>query len=125
MLMLERPVKVDLLIDRPHRKRGPWKASPETLPGMDLHFWDWILWIAGKALHGRAQLVRDELDKMTAHLLQPLGVKDSPRTIEEAVDAYLATRDRWTSGADIDIDRRMEQEIKGALSSAGFDVRDQ
>lgn len=33
MLMLEGPVKVDLLIDRPHRKCGPWEASPETLPG--------------------------------------------------------------------------------------------
>ena len=28
----------------------PWRLSAETLAPIDGHFWDWTLWLGGKAL---------------------------------------------------------------------------
>src|SRR5207248_6232213 len=48
MLTLGGPVKVDLIFDEPHEDEPPWEPRPDTLPGIDRHFWDWTLWLASK-----------------------------------------------------------------------------
>lgn len=88
ILMFRGPFAVDLIFDEPHKKEAPWVATPETLPAIDTHFWNWIWWLATKDQRGKADLVRDELDKMEWFLLAPLGVTLSECTIEAAVKAY-------------------------------------
>lgn len=92
-------VKFDLHIDLPPLPYRPWQINRDTLAGLDDHFWDWTLWLAGKTLHGQASLVADELVKMHTYLLGPLGCEQPPRTLSEAVAAYLAARseaeDEW------------------------------
>jgi hypothetical protein len=46
-----------------------------------LSFWDWTLWLGGKALRGELQLVTDELAKMHGFLLAPLGVASAPTSL--------------------------------------------
>ncbi|HEY4562487.1 MAG TPA: hypothetical protein VIJ36_05880, partial [Thermoanaerobaculia bacterium] len=86
--MLRGPVKVDFLfLDRPNPPAPPWRVSPETLPAIDDHFWDWILWLASKL--GRPGLVAEQLRLMHSHLLGPLGLQQPPRTPADALAAYL------------------------------------
>ena len=92
MLMLEGPMKVDLIFDVPQEEGPPWVATAENRPAIDDHFWDWILWLAAKDAAGKAELVQSELERMHRHLLGPLGVERRPASVDEALDAYLAVR---------------------------------
>ena len=120
--LLPGPAKVDILVDRPHTPDGPWQPNAENLKEIDHHFWDWTLWLAGKALRGREQFVAEELRKMSGHLLRPLGVEEVPRYIQTAVRAYLRARLDAESRFGIAVDRLIELEVRGALVDAGFDV---
>ncbi len=120
--LLPGPTKVDILVDRPHTQEGPWQPNAENLKEVDHHFWDWILWLAGKTLRGRKDFVRDELGKMSDHLLRPLGVEGVPRDIRTAVRAYLTARSDAESRFGVAVDRRIETEVRRAMAEAGFDV---
>lgn len=121
-LLLPGPTKVDILVDRPHPQEGPWQPNADNLKDLDHHFWDWILWLGGKTLRGREGFVTDELVKMSQHLLRPLGVEEVPTDIEAAVRGYNGARSDAEARLGVDVERRVEMEVRRALSEAGFDV---
>jgi hypothetical protein len=88
MLMLTGAVKVDLIFDRPHEPAPAWVVTAETLPRIDAHFWDWVLWLGAKRAAGKHELVESELEKLSAHILAVLGVEERPGSLEEAVGRY-------------------------------------
>ena len=123
MLMLRGPHKVDLIFDLPHEPEPPWPVTRETLESIDAHFWDWTLWLAGKTLAGgKNELVRSELEKMSGHLLRPMGSRDHSRSVEEAVAAYrtaLAAQERRLGVA---VSPAVGDEVARGLRRAGFAV---
>lgn len=115
MLTLPGPVKVDLVMTgRPHAFAPPYVPSAGNLEAIDRHFWDWMLWLDSKPLTNR-ELHETELDKLFVHLLRPLGVESPPRSIGEAVDAYLAARDAAESRFGVQVPRRLEAEVAPVL----------
>ncbi len=119
MLILRGPTKVDLIFpDVPHANEPPWKPTAGNLGAIDDHFWDWVLWLRGKAAGGKGDLVATELDKLFDHLLAPLGVKHRPSSISEAVASYRAARDR----AEQRFDRVVRREVEAAVAPALKDL---
>ncbi len=45
MLILAGPVKIDLIFTEPHAVLPAWQVTAATLPSIDDHFWDWMLWL--------------------------------------------------------------------------------
>ena len=118
MLMLTGPVKVDLIFPgEPYESLPPWTVSAETLDGIDQHFWDWILWLASKREKGKDDLIRRELEKMSEHLLRPLGVDAAPGSIEAALQGYRRARDEREREFGREVSRRREREVLPAVSS--------
>lgn len=116
MLMLRGPVKVDLIFsDVPHALEPPWTVSAATLEGIDAHFWDWVLWLSSKDARGKREVVAAELEKLFDHLLAPLGVGSRPSSVEEAVVAYAAARDRVEDALGVAVPRALENEVAPAL----------
>src|SRR5205823_621318 len=112
MMLLPGPVKVDLIFpDERHQQEPPWHLSMETLPWMDAHFWDWILWLRAKTAHGADGLVRAELIRLHEHLLSPLGVRTAPASTNEAVAVYRAGRDEAERRMGCHVDRRLEAAV--------------
>lgn len=112
MLILSGPTKVDLIFEaEAHRDEPPWVVTPETLHGIDDHFWDWTLWLVSKAAAGNQDLLASELLKMQEHLLAPLGVPQSPSSLDEAVDGYLAARNRYLADQGLDFTSPAEVEV--------------
>ena len=119
MLMLTGPVKVDLIFHgEPYQSLPPWTVTPDTLDGIDQHFWDWILWLASKHEKGKDELVRRELEKMSVHLLGPLGAHAVPDSIDAALEGYRNARDERERDFAVQISRRREREVLPAVSSA-------
>jgi hypothetical protein len=119
MLMLEGPVKVDLIFpDEPYESLPPWTVSADTLDGIDQHFWDWILWLASKREKGRDDLVRGELVKMREHLLWPMGVDRVPGSIETAVERYRSARGEREREFGLRVTRRRERAVLSVLPNA-------
>ena len=117
MLMLRGAVKVDLIFPgQPYESLPPWTVSPETLEGIDRHFWDWILWLASKREKGQDEVVRRELAKMSVHLLRPMGVDRVPGSIESALESYRSARDEREREFGVEVSRRLEHEVLHALS---------
>ena len=118
MLMLTGPVKVDLIFPgEPYESLPPWTVSAETLDGIDQHFWDWILWLASKREKGKDDLIRRELEKMSEHLLRPLGVDAAPGSIEAALEGYRRARDEREREFGREVSRRREREVLPAVTS--------
>jgi hypothetical protein len=118
MLMLEGPVKVDLIFpEEPYESLSPWTVSADSLDGIDQHFWDWILWLASKREKGQDELVGCELVKMRDHLLGPLGIDRVPASIEAAVECYRSARDERERAFGIQVTRRREREVLPVLSA--------
>ena len=115
MLMLRGPRKVDLIFRAPHELEPPWIVTAHTLEGIDRHAWDWLLWLASKRLRGEHELVREQLALMHAHLLGPMGLTTVPSSIEDAVEAYRAARDRWEHELGTTVPRRLERAVLPAL----------
>ena len=111
MLMLPGPAKVDLIVHVPHQLEPPWEVTPDTLEGIDRHFWDWILWMASKRQRGQTGLVAEQLELLSEHLLRPLGVADVPGSIEDAIAAYRTARDRQESELGVTVPRTLEREV--------------
>ena len=66
MLILRGPAKVDLIFYQPHPVAPPWRVTATTLPLIDDHFWDWVLWLGSEQLAGKDSVVRTELRKLHA-----------------------------------------------------------
>jgi hypothetical protein len=108
MLMLPGPVKVDFLFPgRPNRPAPPWQVTRETLPALDAHFWDWILWLVSK--QGRHKLVAEQLRLMHEHLLAPMGAERAPGSVSEALASYLERREAPSA---------LEREVRPAVEAA-------
>jgi predicted nucleotidyltransferase len=116
MLILRGPVKVDLIFsEEPHEKEPPWEPGPDTLGGIDDHFWDWLLWLRSKEAGGKDELVAAELQKLFGHLLAPLGVEAPPASVAEAVESYRAARDRAEWLFEVTVSRELENAVAPAL----------
>jgi hypothetical protein len=121
MLILPGGIKVDLFADdRPRTSEPPWQAQSDNLNAIDAHFWDWILWLAGKQLRGQAELVHDECEKLYVHLLQPLGATAIPRTITFAVEEYLDLRVSAEYVAQVPVDPRLGEAVFSRLRDEGL-----
>jgi hypothetical protein len=119
MLMLEGPVKVDLIFaEEPYESLSPWTVSADTLDRIDQHFWDWILWLASKREKGQNELVRRELVKMRDHLLGPLGIDRVPASIESAVERYRSARGEREREFGLRVTRRRERAVLSVLPNA-------
>lgn len=119
MLLLDGPVKVDLIFpDEPHEQAGPWEPGPDTLPGIDDHFWDWMLWLHSKEAAGKEEVVAVELKKLQAHLLGPLGAAREPSSVAEAVAAYREARGRTERQLGFVVDRAVERAVAPSLPSS-------
>jgi predicted nucleotidyltransferase len=120
MLIFRGPIKVDLLFEQPNDPEGPWRVSRSTIRGIDDHFWDWILWIAAKYSAGNLDLARNELGKMFAHLLRPIGVTRVPGNVEEAISLYKTARLECENRFQVTLPNDLEHEIERALRQSGF-----
>jgi hypothetical protein len=115
MLILQGPTKVDLLFDVPNQQEPPWTVSAETLPAVDDHFWDWLLWLLSKEAGGNDHLVSSELAKMFRHLLEPMAMSVCPADINGAVKGYVKARDAQERCHAVIVDRTLEQEVRKSL----------
>ena len=122
MLMLRGPTKVDLLFpDRPRAWSDAWSVTAQTLDAVDRHFWDWILWLAQKRAGGREDLVAKSLADMYRLLLQPVGATVEPRSIAEALTAYLSARGTRERAFGVHVSRELEREVLPTVRSAEAD----
>lgn len=120
MLVLPGAVKVDLFPGNERREvQPPWRPARANLDAIDAHFWDWILWLGGKALAKRHDVVEQELDKLHRNLLGPLGVPSSPTTIDGAIVEYRHARDRLEQAWGISVPRQLGDEVLTALTCHG------
>ena len=67
-----------------------------------------------------ADMFKNELTKMFEHLLEPLGVREVPESIGEAISAYTAARDHHTDELGVRISTELQEEVVGALRRAGL-----
>jgi len=88
MLMLTGAIKVDLIFDRRHEPGPRWVVTAQTLPRIDAHFWDWVLWLGAKRAAGKQELVESELERLSEHVLTVLGIEERPISLEDAVGRY-------------------------------------
>jgi hypothetical protein len=120
-LVVGGPTKINLIFPDMSRRGYPaWRVGPDTLPGIDAHFWDWMLWLAGKRKRGKHDLVRVQLHKMYEHLLAPMGVTVVPMTLAEAVEHYRKARFHLERRYGQHIPRRLEQAV-APIVTAPFD----
>jgi predicted nucleotidyltransferase len=117
MLILDGPVKVDLIFPEPHEKESPWEPGPDTLAGIDDHFWDWMLWLHSKEAVGKDEVVAAELEKLQGHLLGPLGAARALSSVAEAVESYREARDRAERRFGRVGDRAVERAVAPSLRS--------
>ena len=123
MLILKGGVKVDIIVEGTAQvDEPPWKVSAENLPAIDDHFWDWTLWLGSKCLKDDLDMVTKELTKMFDHLLEPLGVRQVPESIGEAISAYTAARDHHTDELGVTIELNLQSEVIEALRRSGLDI---
>lgn len=116
MVVLDGPLKVDVFPLGARRRLQPaWTASADTLVAIDGHFWDWSLWLGGKALRGERELVASELSKMHGFLLAPLGVASAPQSLDDAVAAYLRARGRAADALGVTVEPELGQQVSAAL----------
>jgi hypothetical protein len=112
LLVVDGPAKIDLIFADVSRSwYPPWRVGPDTLPGIDAHFWDWMLRLAGKRRRGKRDLVRVELHKMHEHLLAPMGIAVVPVTLGEAVERYRKARLHLEKRYGQHIPRRLEEAV--------------
>ena len=113
MLLLRGPTKIDLMFPSRRREWSPaWEPSPETLEAIDQHFWDWILWLEQKRRGGKTAQLSKSLGDMWKLLLGPMGVDEEPRSVAQAVAAYLRARHSLEESFGVEVPRRVEQEVR-------------
>jgi Nucleotidyltransferase domain len=117
MLMLPGPTKVDLIFpDRKQAWAPPWEPSAETLAPIDAHFWDWIHWLEQKRRAGRTDALAKGLGDMYDLMLGPMGAKEPPASVDEAVEVYLALRDQLEERYGVNVPRKLENAVRPVLS---------
>jgi Nucleotidyltransferase domain len=123
MLLLRGPTKVEyLFLDHSQEATPPVKPSPEALPAIDDHFWDWIWWLATKASVGRSDLVKQHLPKLYRHLLEPMGADIVPGSIEAAIRDFLVRRAELEQLYGREVSRALEGEVRRGIRHLGYDV---
>jgi hypothetical protein len=121
MVVMDGPIKVDLFpIGATPRIQPPWVLSADSLASIDGHFWDWTLWLGGKALRGERQRVADELAKMHGFLLAPLGVASAPASLDEAVASYRRARAQAMDTLGVAVHQELGQQVSEALQRHGL-----
>ncbi len=121
MVVFDGPIKVDVFpIGASRRIQPPWLLSADTLTPIDAHFWDWTLWLGGKALRGEWQLVADELAKMHEFLLRPLGVPSAPASLDEAVASFHRARAQAADALGIGVAPDLGRQVSNALRLHGL-----
>lgn len=85
------------------------------MPGIDAHFWDWVLWLSAKQASGKHDLVTAELAKLHEHLLGPLGAATVPATPGQAITCYRAARDYQERRLRCQVSRTAEQAVRPAI----------
>jgi hypothetical protein len=116
MVVMDGPTKVDIFpVGATRQVQPPWVPSADTLASIDAHFWDWTLWLGGKALHGEQRLVADELAKMHQFLLEPLGAASVPTSLGEAVASYRRARMRAANAFGVIIHEELGRQVSEAL----------
>lgn len=119
MLILPGPRKVDLLfLDEPQEWSPQWEPAPETLPAIDDHFWDWALWLEQKLARGDREAVEHGLVDLHRLLLAPLGAP-APGSLPEAVEVFVAARDRLERALGVTVSRGLEREVRPVLERGG------
>jgi hypothetical protein len=121
MAVMNGPTKVDVFpIGASRTIQPPWLLSADTLASIDGHFWDWTLWLGGKALRGERQLVADELVKMHGYLLAPVGVASAPRSLDEAVASYRRARAHAVDALGVAVNPELGRQVSEALHRHGL-----
>jgi hypothetical protein len=119
MLMLPGPTKIDFLFPDERRSWSPpWEPSPETLGAIDLHFWDWILWLEQKRRGGNEDALAKSMVDMHELMLRPMGVAARPHSVSEATAAYLKARSELEKTFGTTVPRTLEREVLPALLRA-------
>lgn len=112
MLMLRGPTKVDLIFPAQRREWSPaWRPSAETLPAIDRHFWDWILWLEQKRRSGREEVLAIGLGHLYELMLIPMGAATQPASVGEAVEVYRDLRDKLERRFGVTVGRELEGEV--------------
>jgi predicted nucleotidyltransferase len=123
MLLLRGPTKIEyLFLDHTQEPRPPVAPSPEALPAIDAHLWDWIWWLATKASVGRNDLVEQHLPQLHRHVLEPMGTESAPGSIEAAARVYLVRRGELERQYGIEVSRTLEREVRQGVRRLGYDV---
>jgi nucleotidyltransferase-like protein len=121
MAVMDGPTKVDVFpVGAGRRIQPPWALRADTLTSIDGHFWDWTLWLGGKALRGERQLVADELLKMHGYLLAPLGVASAPESLDEAVAVYRRARAEAMDALGVAVSPELGRQVSEALHRHGL-----
>ena len=112
-VLLRGPTKIEyLFLGRSQDPLPPLQPSPDTLPAINTHFWDWIWWLATKAAVGRSDLVAEHMPQLYTQLLRPMGISAVPATIESAVEVFVARRNALEEEFGISVDRALETEVR-------------
>jgi hypothetical protein len=124
MLMLAGPTKVDLIFPAERRAwSAPWDPRPDTLDAIDRHFWDWALWLEQKRRGGQTDTAEKSLRDQYELLLRPLGVSDAPRSVDEAVAAYVEARRVLEARFGLRVPRRLEEEVRPVVARSAAKLR--
>ena len=116
MVVAAGPTKVDVFpLGARRHIQPPWRLNADSLPKIDAHFWDWTLWLGGKALRGEWSRVAAELDKMYGFLLAPVGVAVAPTSLDEAVASYLRARRDAADSLRVGVDAELGRQVSEAL----------
>ena len=111
-VLLRGPTKVEyLFLEHRQQPMPPVRPSKDSLVAINVHFWDWIWWLATKASVGRHDLVSEHLPRLHGHLLRPMGVETVPDTIEAAIHAFSTRRDQLEQDYVISVPRELEGEV--------------
>ena len=115
-VLLSGPTKIEyLFLDRSQDPLPPRAPSRDTLPAINTHFWDWIWWITTKASIGRKDLVAEHLTQLHAQILRPMGINARPRSIDSAVEVFVARRNALETEFDVTVDRALEREVRQGI----------
>ena len=123
-VLLRGPTKIEyLFLDHSQEPLPAPEPGPETLAAIDMHFWDWIWWIATKAFVGRDNLVAQHLSQLSEHLLRPMGVTNPPGGIDAAITTFVDRRDQVERKYGVKVPRALEDEVRrGRPPPRSFDL---
>ncbi len=118
MAIVPGPHKLDFIFAEPHEREPPWQPDRENLASVDRHFWDWALWLTSKVAAHRTTLVNEELEKLSVHLLAPMGAERLPTSLAGAVTSYVVARDRLERSLDVEVSRALERAVRPVIATA-------